>query len=114
MPISAPDLASDAEVRRAAVAYLHGDIDLDGLDEAVTAALWEEPPDALRSTSHLVGELGLMLAEHSSGHVLEGQLRRELHDLVERYWFAPRPPTSMKARFTLLDPIRVPLGAGSA
>jgi hypothetical protein len=83
----------DLEIRDWLARYLDGDISLRQFREWFVPASWNVHQTGNVAAGDLVGEIGLRLAEFTSGHRSEEDVQSLLRPLVERY--------------TVSDPVRI-------
>jgi hypothetical protein len=78
-------MISSSQIREQLTRFLNGSIDLATFEEWLLQNTWnihQGGSDAAESLTFAVEEA---LSEHSSGHITEQQLRKELHDLVQNH-----------------------------
>jgi len=73
---------TDLEIRDRLAQYLDGEISLGQFEEWFVPVAWGVPRTANECTLALVGEIELRLAEFSSGHWTEPELRTKLQPLA--------------------------------
>ena len=75
-------MVSEKEIRRKLLLFLENEVSLDEFEDWFVVGSWnahrEGDPAALR----MISAIELMLAEHSSGHLSDTQLRKNMLDLI--------------------------------
>lgn len=79
-------MIADYEIREKVAQYLTSRISLDQFEDWLVARSWNMHADSDRQSQKLASEIELRLAEYSSGHLTEQDLRRELVPYVTRYF----------------------------
>jgi len=75
-------MVSGNAIRERLISYLLGEISLAELEEWVVSETWNVHQTGDQSTQDLVFSVELLLAEHSSGHRTEEELREEFRKLL--------------------------------
>lgn len=70
------------EIRDRLVGYLAGKESLDDFEDWLVARSWNMHRDSSEAAQEMVSAIELALAEHSSGHLSRGELRRQLIDIL--------------------------------
>ncbi len=78
-------MISDYQIRLWLVRFLHKEISLDQFEEWLVGRSWNMHRDSEESAQKLAAAIELRLAEQSSGHLDENQLRNELLPLINTY-----------------------------
>ncbi len=74
----------DAEIRDRVARYLNRAISLREFEEWFVPRTWNATSRVGRSTSDLINEIELRLAEYTSGHWTQRELREQLRSVIER------------------------------
>ncbi len=76
-------MISENEIQKQLLLFLENQVSLDEFEDWFVLGSWnahsEDDPSALR----MISAIELRLAEHSSGHLSDAQLREELHTLIQ-------------------------------
>jgi hypothetical protein len=75
-------MLSQSQMNDLIVRYLSGEIDLDKFEDQVASASWNMHKVLHKDVQRLVGGIELRLAEHSRGHLDEGDLKHELRMIL--------------------------------
>lgn len=78
-------MISGLEVRKKLSEWFEGRISLDEFEDWLAAQSWDVHKSPDPETARLVYAIELRLAEHSSGHLSQDELRRELAPLLQSY-----------------------------
>lgn len=78
-------MATEAEIREQVANYLAGESSLDSFDEWFTGKTWNIHQHGNQAAQRLAYAIELRLAEHSSGHLGDDELDKELSELLGRY-----------------------------
>lgn len=78
-------MIADYEIRLWLARYLHKEISLDKFEDWIAQHSWNMHLDSDESAQKIAAAIELRLAEHSSGHLPENQLRNELVPFVTTY-----------------------------
>ena len=76
-------MVNETEIRGQLARYLVGEIPLDQFEEWLVQGSWDAHLDSEGSAQELAYNVELKLAEFSSGHLSEEELRRGLRPLLE-------------------------------
>jgi hypothetical protein len=77
-------MVSAQELRAKIASYVSGEVSLDDLDEWFSANTWNmHQDDSDAEAQELAAKVELLLAEHSSGHLLDGELRSDLQREIQ-------------------------------
>lgn len=98
-------MIAESEIRNEVARLLLGEIPLDQFEDWFVERSWNAHLDSSVAAQRLAYAIDLRLAEHSSGHLSEEQLRRELRPLVEFY--------SVSASFAA-EPLEIMTGASNS
>ena len=77
-------MIAENQIRGSVARYLRGEISLDQLEDWLVEQSWNMHRDSDESAQRLAGAIELRLAEHSSGHMDELSLQRELLSLINK------------------------------
>lgn len=78
-------MIQENEIRSNLVKYLAGEMSLDDFEDWFAQHSWNMHKDSNQNAQRLASAIELRLAEHSSGHLSEEQLREQLRPHVVRY-----------------------------
>ncbi|HLA10042.1 MAG TPA: hypothetical protein VJ023_05445 [Pyrinomonadaceae bacterium] len=78
-------MIKENEIRAELVKYLAGEQSLDQFEDWFVQHSWNMHKDSSLSAQRLSSAIELRLAEHSSGHLSEEELRDQLRPYVVRY-----------------------------
>lgn len=88
-------MISESETRERLARYLANEISLDEFEDWLVQASWDAHLDSEQPAQRLAYAIELKLAEFSSGHLREEELREELRLLAEErtvcLWGGPQP-----------------------
>jgi hypothetical protein len=73
-----------SEIRREISRYLRGDISLDRFEDWLVQHSWNMQLDSEEAAQKLAAAVELRLAEHSSGHLDESDLREQLRSFINQ------------------------------
>jgi hypothetical protein len=76
-------MVSAADIRSRVSQLLSGVVSLDEFDEWFSASTWNMHRDSDQEAQELAGAIELLLAEHSSGHLTDGDLRIKLSPFAD-------------------------------
>ncbi len=71
-------MITEPEIRAQLALYLRGKNSLDQFEDWFAESSWNMHKDSSGEAQHLASQIELRLAEHSSGHLPEDELRKEL------------------------------------
>jgi hypothetical protein len=101
--------SNDREIRRWLAAYLAGEISLSAFEDWFVPATWDLHRSDDPVPNALAGEIKLRLAEFSSGHWTEDELKERLHHLAPRWFREPNlmaTSSSVTHRAVVAFPLR--------
>ncbi len=75
-------MIDEAQLRLHLIKLIEGKLTLDEFEDQFVSASWNMHQDSSTSATALASAVELRLAEHSSGHLSESELRKELSGLV--------------------------------
>jgi hypothetical protein len=78
-------MALDLEIRRRVVSYLAGNQSLREFEDWFVPEAWSGVESQDHASLELIPRIELTLAEHSNGHLSEGDLREDLSKAIEFY-----------------------------
>jgi len=78
-------MIAESEIREQLARFLAGEIPLDEFEDWFVQRSWDAHLDSEQSAQKLAYAVELRLAEHSSGHLSEQELRQELRPFVQQY-----------------------------
>jgi hypothetical protein len=78
-------MIAQSEIRREISRYLRGDISLDRFEDWLVQHSWNMQLDSDEAAQKLAASVELRLAEHSSGHLNESELREQLRSFVNQF-----------------------------
>ena len=78
-------MVAEYQIREWLARYLHGEVSLDQFEDWLVQRSWNMHGDSDEASQKLVAAIELRLAEHSSGHLDDKQLRDELLPFVTTY-----------------------------
>ena len=78
-------MIAEYQIRQHLARYLQHEMSLDHFEDWLVQRSWNMHRDSAESAQAMVSAIELRLAEHSSGHLDEKQLREELLPLVTTY-----------------------------
>lgn len=84
-------MITQAQIVRQIECLLAGNISLDDFEDWLVRSSWNMHLDSPSEAQELVWRIELNLAEHSSGHLDETELRAELKDLVPMWYIISQP-----------------------
>jgi len=103
----------NAEIRERLVRYLAGEISLAAFQEWLVPRAWDVEQSGNAAAIELANELELRLAEYTSGHRTEAELREALLPLVrtQHSVYGASVPTATSASVTTRSPVTWTSGA---
>ena len=78
-------MIADYQIRQWLARYLHKEVSLDQFEDWIVQQSWNMHLDSELSAQNLASAIELRLAEYSSGHLDENQLRSELLPFITSY-----------------------------
>ena len=84
----------EVEIREKLAKVLSGKLDLESFEDWLVQQSWNMHLDSDRAAQELASGVELALAEHSSGHLSDDELRQELHSLLGQVVAPPRSAVS--------------------
>jgi len=78
-------MVSASEIRQKLAGFLAGEIDLDTFEDWIVRNTWDVHQWGDEDARNLSYAIELRLSEHSSGHLPESELKRELRPFVTNY-----------------------------
>lgn len=84
-------MITQAQIVRQIEYLLAGKISLDDFEDWLVRSSWNMHLDSTSEAQELVWKIELNLAEHSSGHLDETELRTELKELVPIWYLISQP-----------------------
>jgi hypothetical protein len=78
-------MIAEAQIREQIGHYLRGEISLDIFEDWLVQRSWNMHKDSGEAAQKLASAIELRLAEHSSGHLDEAELRNELRPFVTSF-----------------------------
>jgi hypothetical protein len=78
-------MIAEHQIRQQLAKYLHGEVSLDLFEDWLVQRSWNMHRDSDEAAQKLASAIELRLAEHSSGHLDDEQLREELRPFVTTY-----------------------------
>ncbi len=78
-------MLKDSEIRDRLASFLEGKLSQDDFEDWLVQNTWNMHKDADEAAVKLAHAIELRLAEHSSGHLTDDELRRELLPFARRY-----------------------------
>jgi hypothetical protein len=84
----------EAEIREKLSELLSGRLDLESFEDWLVQHSWNMHLDSDPAAQDLAAGVELALAEHSSGHLSDDELRQELHALPGQVVASPRSAVS--------------------
>ncbi|HET9407081.1 MAG TPA: hypothetical protein VFO39_07570 [Candidatus Sulfotelmatobacter sp.] len=78
-------MIAEHQIRQQLAKYLHDEMSLDHFEDWFVQRSWNMHRDSMDAAQKLASAIELRLAEHSSGHLSENDLREELLPFVTTY-----------------------------
>lgn len=78
-------MIAESEIRKQIAGFLANQISLDDFEDWIAQRSWDAHQDSDAAAQELAYAIELRLAEHSSGHLSEVELRHELTQFVQQY-----------------------------
>jgi len=78
-------MIAEYQIRQWLARYLHDEVSLDQFEDWLVQRSWNMHQDSEQSAQKLASAIELRLAEHSSGHLDDNELRLELLPFVTTY-----------------------------
>ena len=101
-------MIAENQIRELLANYLRGDISLDQFEDWLVERSWNMHRDSDGAAQKLAAAIELRLAEYSSGHLSDNDLRKELVPIVTSYnpkldvdWASESVPTSSSCNSTV-------------
>jgi len=84
-------MESSEQIRQCLLSFLREEIDLERLEDSIVLKSWNIHRSSDIAAQRLAYQIELLLAEHSSEHMSEAQLRSAFLPLVIPHFYLPAP-----------------------